>query len=817
MFGSLCYPTNDRNGLGKMKPKADIGIFIGYSESSRGFCIYNRRTKKIMETIHVKFDELTTMDSECNNLEPGTNCLNFQDSSEDSQSEPLKSDLDNLFGPLNIIAVKWIWKNKTDAENTILQNKSRLVAKGYGQEKGIDFEESVAPVARLEAVRIFVTYAAHKNFPIYQMDVKATFLNGPLKEEVFVRQHDGFVDTDFPNHVYHLKKALYGLKQALRAWYDKLSSFLIEHRFTKDIVDPTLFTRRHRDDILLIQIYVDDIIFWSTKPAFATRFEKLMKDNFEMSMISEMKFFLGLQVHQSPQGIFICQSQYTMDLLKKHKMEKCDTVSTPMATTKLDVDLQGTPIDQTKYHSMIGGLMYLTASQPYIAFATFVCARYQARPTENHLKEVKRIFHYLKQTINMGLWYSKDSGFELIAYSDADHAWCNDDFKSTSGGIQFLGENLVSWLSKSQDCTTMSTAEAEYESLSACCAQEHVEKGTIELYFVGTEYQLADLFTKSLLKERFEYIVHMIDILHLPMETSNNPFVTPVNIETIEAFMKRVGYQGVVDKVSAFYTKNLAQPWQTMFKDFMNNVKQKKEAIQYPRFNKLIITDLMKKFSEIPQRIEENYHSIKDDSPLESRATDDFKEYETVFMNVDGAGESSSLQKSLRITIRQQKVVKRDHDDDDYDDRLEPESHKDNPEHVDDDEKVEEDEGGALRRMCKRQGYMIQNMERKCVTAKQFWKTHNNLKPCIAATIIKYRDAFHSEVSDLVSQEFNAQAPKIIEELFKNYVQSNVIQVHPTTTTSTETTSSADLQKQLYFKMKKVLKIKQLIQKYEKF
>ncbi|GJZ22266.1 retrovirus-related pol polyprotein from transposon TNT 1-94 [Tanacetum coccineum] len=224
------------------------------------------------------------------------------------------------------------------------------------------------------------------------MDVKTTFLNGPLKEEVFVRQPDGFVDPEFPNHVYRLKKALYGLKQAPRAWYDKLSSFLIEHHFTKGIVDLTLFTRRHGDDILLVQIYVDDIIFGSTKPVFAKRFEKLMKDNFEMSMIGEMKFFLGLQVHQSPRGIFICQSQYTMDILKKHGMEKCDTVSTPMATTKLDADLQGTPVDQTKYRSMIGGLMYLTASRPDIAFATFICARYQARPTDKHLKEVKRIF-----------------------------------------------------------------------------------------------------------------------------------------------------------------------------------------------------------------------------------------------------------------------------------------------------------------------------------------------------------------------------------------------------------------------------------------
>ncbi|GJU24672.1 retrovirus-related pol polyprotein from transposon TNT 1-94 [Tanacetum coccineum] len=240
----------------------------------------------------------------------------------------------------NIIKVKWIWKNKIDAENTVIQNKSHLVAKGYGQEDGIDFEESFAPVARLEVVRIFVAYAAHKNFPIFQMDVKTTFLNGPLKEEVFVQQPNGFVDPDFPNLVYRLKKALYGLKQAPRAWYDKLSSFLIEHHFTKGIVNPTLFIRRHGDDILLVQIFVDDIIFGSTKPVFAKRFEKLMKDNFEMSMIGEMKFFLGLQVHQSPRGIFIIQSQYTMDILKKHGMEKCDTVSTPMATTKLDANLQ---------------------------------------------------------------------------------------------------------------------------------------------------------------------------------------------------------------------------------------------------------------------------------------------------------------------------------------------------------------------------------------------------------------------------------------------------------------------------------------------
>ncbi|GJZ71267.1 retrovirus-related pol polyprotein from transposon TNT 1-94 [Tanacetum coccineum] len=298
------------------------------------------------------------------------------------------------------------------------------------QEEEIDFEESFAPVARLEAVRIFMAYAAHKNFTIYQMDVKTAFLNGPLKEKVFVSQPDGFVDLDFSNHVYRLKKALYGLKQAPRAWYAKLSSFLIELHFTKDIVDPTLFTRRHRDDILLVQIYVDDIVFGSTNPVFSNRFAKLMKNDFEI--------------------------------------------------------FTETTTDQTKYSSMIGRLMYLTASRPDIAFAKFICARYKARPTEKHLKEVKSIFRYLKHTINMGLWYSKDSGFKIIAYSDADHAGSHDDCKSTSGGIQFLGDKLVSWLSKKQDCIAMSTAEAE------------------------TEYQLDDLFTKALPKERFEYLVYRI-------------------------------------------------------------------------------------------------------------------------------------------------------------------------------------------------------------------------------------------------------------------------------------------------------------------
>ncbi|GJS11772.1 retrovirus-related pol polyprotein from transposon TNT 1-94 [Tanacetum coccineum] len=368
----------------------------------------------------------------------------------------------------NVINLKWIWKNKCDEEQTVIRNKARVVTKGYNQQEGIDFEESFALVARIEAVRLFIVYAAHKSFPIYQIDVTTAFLNGPLKEEVYVNQPDRFIDPHHPDKVYHLKKALYGLKQAPRAWYDELSNFLVSNRFSKGSIDPTLFITKNGEDILLVQIYVDDIIFGFTNLKLSKRFEKLMHSKFEMSMMGELKFFLGIQIHQSPRGIFINQAKYAQEILIKHSMTSCDSIGTPMATKHLDADVSGTPIDQMKYHSMVGALMYLTASRPDIVHATCYCARYQSRLTEKHLSAVKRIFRYLKNTINMGLWYPKDTGFELTDFLDSDHASCLDSRKSTSGGIQFLGgDKLVSWSSKKQDCTSMSIAKAEYVSLSA--------------------------------------------------------------------------------------------------------------------------------------------------------------------------------------------------------------------------------------------------------------------------------------------------------------------------------------------------------------
>ncbi|GJV26303.1 retrovirus-related pol polyprotein from transposon TNT 1-94 [Tanacetum coccineum] len=321
-----------------------------------------------------------------------------------------------------------------------LKNKARLVAKGYRQEEGIDFEESFAPVARIEAIRIFIANAASKNMTIYQIDVKTTFLNGVLKEEVYACQPEGFVDLDHPTHVYRLKKALYGLKQALRAWYDTLSWFLLDNKFSKGAVDPKLFTQKTAKHILLVQIYVDDIIFASTDPKACDIFSNEMSSKFQMLIMGQM-------------------------------MDSCDPVDTPMVDRlKLDEDPLGIHVDQNWFRSMVGSIMYLTASRPDLIFVVCMCVRYQASPTKKHLEALKRVFRYLRGTINWGLWYPKDTAMALTTYADADHRGCQDTQRSTSGSAQFLGDTLVGWSSKKQKSTVISTTEAEYIAMFGCCA-----------------------------------------------------------------------------------------------------------------------------------------------------------------------------------------------------------------------------------------------------------------------------------------------------------------------------------------------------------
>nr|GEV73791.1 hypothetical protein [Tanacetum cinerariifolium] len=377
--------------LGKLQPKANIGIFIGYAPTKKAFRIYNRRTRQIIETIHVEFDELTTMASEQNSsglvlheMTPATISSGLVPNS--TSSTPFvpssRTDWDMLFQPLldelltpppsvdhpspKVIALIAEVVAPKPVEQPVHLPQQELTKMHHHQTnwEGINFEESFALVARLEAIRIFLAFTAYKNMVIYQMDVKTAFLNGNLQEEVYVSQPDGFVDPDDPNHV---------------------------------LVDPTLFIHRNGNDLLLVQIYVDDIIFAESTPELCDLFAKIMCSKFKMSMMGKISFFLGLQISQSPRGIFINQSKYTFKSFKKYSFKSCDPVDTPMVEkSKLDEEKEGKAVDPSHYHGMIGTLLYLTTS--------------------------KRIFRYLRGTVNRGLWYLKDSSIALTAFTDADHA-----------------------------------------------------------------------------------------------------------------------------------------------------------------------------------------------------------------------------------------------------------------------------------------------------------------------------------------------------------------------------------------------------------
>ncbi|KAK6139147.1 hypothetical protein DH2020_027110 [Rehmannia glutinosa] len=353
---------------------------------------------------------------------------------------------------VNVIGTKWIFKNKTDESGKIVRNKARLVAQGYTQVEGVDFDETFAPVARIESIRLLLAIACYLGLTLHQIDVKSAFLNGFLDEEAFVEQPKGFEDPFKPNHVYKLKKALYGLKQAPRAWYGRLTEYLLQIGFKRGEVDKTLFIQRKNHDIMIAQIYVDDIVFGSSSDKLLKEFIACMSSTFEMSMVGELSYFLGLQVKQLKDGTFISQTKYTRDLMKKFSMEENSSMKIPMNTSvKMDMDAYGKYVDQTRYRALIGSLLYLTTSKPDITFAVGVCARFQSAPKESHMTATKRILRYFKGCQEVGLWYQKEGGFKLVGYPDSDYAGCRVGWKSTSGTCQIFGNRLVFWSNKKQN------------------------------------------------------------------------------------------------------------------------------------------------------------------------------------------------------------------------------------------------------------------------------------------------------------------------------------------------------------------------------
>ena len=353
----------------------------------------------------------------------------------------------------NIIGVKWVFRVKYNSDGSINKYKARLVVKGYAQQPGVDYGETFAPVAQHDTIRLIIALAAHLGWKIFHLDVKSAFLNGDLEEEIYVNQPEGFIEEGKEDKVYLLKKALYGLKQAPRAWYNKGDSYLTRQGFRRSVNEATLYVKvGENSKQVILSLYVDDMLVTGNDPQMLQNFKIEMEKMFEMSDLGYMHYFLGMEIHQEHNGIFLSQRKYAQDILKKFKMDTCKAVSTPFTLNlkllKNDGDRLSTP---TSFRSLVGSLLYLTASRPDLMFPASMLSRYMTSPSEVHFGVAKRVLRYLKGTLDFGIWFESTGYLKLVGYCDSDWAGCVDDSKSTSSYVFSLGSEIFSWNSKKQE------------------------------------------------------------------------------------------------------------------------------------------------------------------------------------------------------------------------------------------------------------------------------------------------------------------------------------------------------------------------------
>jgi len=467
------------------------------------------------------------------------------------------------------IGLKWVYKVKRDNEGKILKYKARLVAKGYVQRQGVDFDEVFAPVARLDTVRLILALAAHQGWQVHHLDVKSAFLNGDLKEEVYVAQPEGFIIKNQEDKVYRLSKALYGLRQAPRAWNLCLDNCLKNLGFSRCTQEQAVYTRSNEDGVLIVGVYVDDLIVTGTSPAAVRSYKLQMMQEFDMSDLGLLSYYLGIEVNQQADHISLKQTAYVKRVLKQSGMEDCNATKYPMeAKLQLNKDEGGTPIDATQYRRVIGCLRYLTHTRPDLSYSIGIVSRYMERPTTLHHQAVKQILRYLKGTLEYGLEYRRGQGdAEVIGFSDSNLAGDADDRKSTTGMAFYLNQNLITWASQKQKTVALSSCEAEFMAATAAACQalwlrslvsevtgrspepvtlfvdnksaialiknavfhdrskhidtrfyfirECVEKGQIKVEFVRTEDQRADILTKALAKQKFAEMQQKLGVLNL--------------------------------------------------------------------------------------------------------------------------------------------------------------------------------------------------------------------------------------------------------------------------------------------------------------
>jgi hypothetical protein len=374
----------------------------------------------------------------------------------------------------NIIDCKWVHKIKYNADGSLNKYKSRLVAKGYKQRYGIDYEDTFSTVVKMATIRIILSIVVSRGWSLRQLDVQNAFLHGVLEEEVYMRQPPGYVDKRYPNHVCKLDKALYGLKQAPRAWYARLSTKLVALGFARSKADTSLFYFNKHGVTVFVLIYVDDIIVVSSDPRATAGLLHSLKQDFALKDLGELHYFLGIEVNKVTDGLVLTQEKYASDLLKRVNMFSCKPVTTPLSTSERLSAFEGArlgPRDATNYRSIVGALQYLTLTRPDIAFLVNKVCQFLHAPTEIHWAAIKRILRYLRQNTKIGLKIRKTSSMLVSAFYDADWAGSVDDRRSTSGFAVFLGSNLGSWSARKQATVSRSSTEAEYKAVANATAE----------------------------------------------------------------------------------------------------------------------------------------------------------------------------------------------------------------------------------------------------------------------------------------------------------------------------------------------------------
>ena len=370
------------------------------------------------------------------------------------------------FPSMNVLSNKWVYKIKKKSDGSIERYKARLVANGFHQQEGLDYTETFSPVVKHTTIRAVLALALHQSWPLRQLDVQNAFLHGHLTEEVYMRQPRGFEDPMFPNHVCKLHRSLYGLKQAPRAWFQRFSDYLEDLGFVGSRADYPLFTYHHNSITILLLIYVDDILLTGNS---ASHLLKLIADLgrfFSMKDLGRLHYFLGLEAIFTAQGLSLTQTKYALDLLQRTNMSHAKPCSSPAASGKKLAMFDGDPLpDPTEYRSVVGALQYLTLTRPDLSFAVNQACQYMHCPTTTHWTAVKRILRYIKGTFDHGIFFQPGS-LCLEAFSDADYAGSPDDRRSTGGYCVYLGANLISWSAKKQSTVSRSSTESEYRQLA---------------------------------------------------------------------------------------------------------------------------------------------------------------------------------------------------------------------------------------------------------------------------------------------------------------------------------------------------------------